>query len=204
MPDKPKQLAIPEPRPAGTDRTVCLCERCGGLVCIDPKPHSEATMLRRGKTSDGYCVDCAVHDWLRNTYPINIQLAESGPAALAHAEIQRQFEDMMRLGNADASPDEIHWDRIIANWERPFPRPVKPTAKNPVCEKQLQEISRRGQGPPSPSRSLTSFGDGMIRSFEELNALEPGLGDDLKQALDEQMGAESAEDADRIGQDLQD
>ena len=44
----------------------------------------------------------------------------------------------------------------------------------------------------------------MIRSFEELNALGPGLGDDLKQALDEQMGAESAEDADRIGQDLQD
>ena len=160
-------------------------------------------MLRRGKTSDGYCVDCAVHDWLRNTYPINIQLAESGPSPLVHAHVRRQVEEIMRVGNADASPDEIDWDRIIANWELPFPRPVKPTAENPMHEKDLQEITRGERKALRPQTGLP-YGDGVIRSFEELNALGPGLGDDLKQALDEQMGAESAEDADRIGQDLQD
>lgn len=134
------------------DGTVCRCERCNVPIRMDPKPDSRARMLERAQKPQALCVNCALHDCLRNTYPLNILLAESGPSALAHDHIRRQIEKVMRVGNADAFPDEIDWDRIAENWELPFPGPVKPSAENPMSEKALREIkqgTRRALRPPA-------------------------------------------------------
>jgi hypothetical protein len=56
----------------------------------------------------------------------------------------QQIENVMRVGKSDALPDEINWDRIIANWELPFPQPVRSTPENPMSEKDLARIARGG------------------------------------------------------------
>ena len=164
------------------------CLRCGVVCQIAGNPNPEAKMLRRSK-KPGLCVNCAVHDFLRNTYPCNMLLASSGPKALVHPHIQEEFAGIMRVGLSDAMPDEIGWDLIVDNWDLPFPSKVKPRGMNPCSQLELDEIAsgdRPGLGDmPLFSQRQTVCGDDMtIRSFGQLNDLHPGLGDDLKKALD--------------------
>jgi len=92
----------------------------------------------------------------------------------------------MRVGLADAKPDEINWERIVENWDLPFPKKIKPSCTNPCTQEELDEIAtgkRQGFGRMIPPKA-DKLGDKMtITSFEELNELEPGLGDELKQCL---------------------
>lgn len=117
------------------------CDRCGVLCQVDGSRNPEAKMLRRSKEPKGLCVNCAVHDFLRNTYPCNMLLAQSGPQSLAYPHIQEQFAGIMRVGLSDAIPDEISWDLIIENWGLPFPNKVKPSNTNPCSQLELFEIA---------------------------------------------------------------
>lgn len=168
----------------------CQCERCGAKLQVGPAPGSEARLLRRSKVPKGFCVNCAVHNFLRNTYPPNIQLAESGPEILLVPHIQTVFADIMKSGFADAIPDEIDWQRIVDNWELPFSKDVKTSAMNPCSQQELDEIAagtRPGLGQvftgPSRLKENIAKGDLVIRSFEELNEIETGLGDQLRNCL---------------------
>ncbi len=169
-----------------------ICERCGVNCRVAGPRNSEAKMLRRSKEPKGICVNCAVHNWLINTYPCNILLAQSGPKALIHPHIQEQFAGIMRVGMADAMPDEINWNLIIENWDLPFPHKIKPSCTNPVSQLEFDEIkdgTRPGIGfdksefDPSKRPTICNTTNLEITSFEQLNELEPGLGDDLRDCL---------------------
>jgi len=123
------------------DKTIINCERCGVCCKIAVAQNPQAKMLRRSKKPKGLCVNCAVHDWLRNTYPCNILLTQSGPKALAYSHIQEQFTAIMRVGLADALPDEINWNLIIENWDLPFPSKIKTSSTNPCSQLELEEIA---------------------------------------------------------------
>ena len=43
----------------------------------------------------------------------------------------------MRVGGADANPDEIDWNQIVENWDLPFKNKVKATAMNPASQAVL-------------------------------------------------------------------
>ena len=167
----------------------CQCDRCGARLQVGPAPGSEAKLLRRSKVPKGFCINCAVHNFLRNTYPPNIQLAESGPDILLIPHIQTVFAGIMKAGFADANPDEIDWQRIVDNWELPFSKDVKTSAMNPCSQKEIDEIAagtRPGLGAISETSetSLLVKNRGVIRSFEELNELKPGLGDELRRCVE--------------------
>lgn len=186
---------------------VVHCQRCELPLRVNSKPESKATMLKRAKDGKGLCVHCAVHDWLRNTYPINIQLAESGPCALLVPHIQEMYGGIMRSQLADAKPDEISWNRIVEFWDLPFPHKIKTTGRNPVSQKELDEITS-GERPGLGGRvgeareSLSLDSDLTIRSFEELNQLDPGLGDSLRELLCKQRESEeSSEESNEPGDD---
>jgi len=169
------------------------CERCGAQLQVDTLKNSKAKMLRRSKEPKGLCINCAVHDWLRNTYPPNILLAQSGPKVLLFLHIQEQFAEIMKVGFADAKPDEIVWERIVENWDLPFPTKLKTSGMNPCSQLELDEIAagkRPGLGQMNSTKpSLLSFPEKMvIRSFEELNELKSGLGDELKRCLGKPKG----------------
>lgn len=160
------------------------CLRCGERCRVAGPPGKEAKMLRFAK--QGMCVNCAVHDFLRNTYPLNILLAQSGPRVLLFPHIQEQFAGIMKVGLADAKPDEIDWQKIVDNWELPFPNKMKPSSMNPVSEKELDEIAagtRPGLGQLGPIKPDPLEGVTCITSFEQLNQLKPGLGDELRKCL---------------------
>jgi len=112
------------------------CLRCQAHVQVSEPGNSKAKMLRRS-TGPGLCVNCAVHDWLRNTYPVNLILACSSPNSLRFEHVQQQFTDIMRAGGADANPDEIDWEAIIDNWDLPFKDKVKGSAMNPASQDVL-------------------------------------------------------------------
>lgn len=166
--------------------TIIHCERCEARCKVAGPRNSDAKMLRRSREPKGLCVNCAVHDWLRNTYPVNIQLAEYGPKGLDHPQIQELFTEIMRTKFADAKPDEIDWDLIVENWDLPFPHKIKPSGMNP-CDQQELDAIKAGTHPgigSSGRKSLHEIAkDGCITSLEQLNELSPGLGDDFKQCL---------------------
>lgn len=162
------------------------CRRCGAKCKIDPLPQSNAKMLKRSRNK-GLCVNCAVHDWLRNTYPVNILLAQSGPKALQFEHIRQQFLGIMKTAKSDAEFGEIDWDLIIENWDLPFPNKVRPSSANPCNQLELDEIkSGKRRGPDGLAGRNTVMGiaeRGPITSFEQLNELEPGFGDILRDNL---------------------
>jgi len=162
------------------------CNRCKARCKVAGPGNPNAKMLRRSKEFKGLCINCAVHDWLRNTYPVNILLAQSGPKSLLYPHIQEQFTGIMQTALADALPDEINWELIVENWDLPFPHKMKPSPTNPCTEQEFDDI-RTGKclgletmGQPT----LLEMADKMtITSFEEMNQLSPGLGDKLKRCL---------------------
>jgi len=166
----------------------CQCERCGVRLQVGPAPGSEAKLLRRSKVPKGFCVNCAAHNFLRNTYPPNIQLAESGPKILLYPIIQEKFADIMRTGLSDAAPDEIDWQRIVDNWELPFSEDVKPSDMNPCSQVELDEVAagtRPGPGAYRPRPSVCEIAKMRNHcTFDELNKVERGLGDSLKKAVE--------------------
>ena len=168
---------------------ITHCQRCGAKCQVNPKPDSNAKMLKRGKQAKGFCVNCAVHDWLRNTYPVNLMFATLSPDVLRLEHIQQQFTGIMRAGGADANPDEINWEAIIENWDLPFESGVKATATNPasqeVLDREPAERIRRDKMLRDGFKRLTVCSDNLtITSFEQLNGLKPGLGDDFKRCLE--------------------
>ena len=120
------------------------CERCDAPCKVDPKPGSRARILRRSRVPKGLCLDCALHDHLRNLYPVNLILARSGPGGLALPHIQQQYYAIARSAGTDAEFDEINWQRIIDNWDLPFPTKLKPTASNPVTQDELDREPEEG------------------------------------------------------------
>ena len=102
------------------------CERCRFPTRIGPPPSSDAALLRRTALSHGFCANCAVTVWLQLTAPLNRLLCESphGPQMLLAPHVQQHFLAIMRAGNADMHPEEIDWDRIVAQWELPLERPT--------------------------------------------------------------------------------
>jgi hypothetical protein len=115
----------------------CNCQRCGVKCKVDPIPGSKSKMLKRGSEPKGLCINCAAHNWLRNTYPVSLLLASSGPRCLALPHIQEQFSGILKSANSDARPDEIDWNLVIENWDLPFPTKLKRTAMNPVDQDEL-------------------------------------------------------------------
>ncbi len=113
------------------------CQRCEAKLQVNPKQQSNAKMLRRSNQAKGFCVNCALHDWLRNTYPVNLIFTTLSPEALRLEHIQEQLTGIMRSQNADATPDEINWEAIIANWDLPFKNKVKGTPTNPASQDVL-------------------------------------------------------------------
>lgn len=145
--------------------SIIHCERCEAHCKVAEPRNSDAKMLRRSRHPKGLCVNCAVHDWLRNTYPPNILLASSGPKVLLFPHIQEQFTGLMRVGLADAQPDEINWELIVENWDLPFPHKVKATAANP-CSQEVLDME-----PEMQAREEEFFREEMIAQEEGFGSL---------------------------------
>jgi hypothetical protein len=172
------------------------CQRCQRPLRLARRRTADARMLRRSQTPEGLCVNCAVHDWLRHTYPVNMLLDEGNPDALLVPYLQQQFIAIMHTAGADAIPAEIDWQVIVDQWDLPWPTPVRKSAANPWDERaeRSSDVSRRSEA--EDGRLATEGRTPMtITSFAQLNAMAPGAGDELRAALRRAFRREDERDA---------
>jgi len=123
----------------------CACLRCGAPCQLAPVPGSQARWIKKASVPRGLCINCAVHDVLRNLYPVNLLLAQSAGKGLLHPHIQDQFFHLAQMHGTDATLEEIDWQAIVANWDLPFPTKLKATACNPVSQEELDRAKEEGE-----------------------------------------------------------
>lgn len=101
---------------------TCLCKRCGHLCKVAATRNPNARIMRHAKRSEGYCANCALTGWLRDKHyePLPTLLARSGPQVLLSRPVQVQVYSVLRSAKADAKPEEIDWQAVVANWDLPL------------------------------------------------------------------------------------
>lgn len=105
----------------------CNCDRCGVRCRVGAVEPSKAKMLRHSTKPKGYCNNCAVTEFLANTYPPNMIIEESqhGAEILLFPAIQQQFA-MIMAGRSDMIPEEINWQTVVDNWSLPLKVKLSP------------------------------------------------------------------------------
>jgi hypothetical protein len=109
---------------------TCPCERCGRLCKVADSSNPDARLLRHSTVPKGVCANCGATIFLKATEPCGMLIERNGPECLRHEHIQEQFAAIMRVGMADAKPDELDWAYIIANWGLPI-KQAKGNRKRP-------------------------------------------------------------------------
>lgn len=102
------------------------CERCRIPLRVAGERNAEASMLRLAKAPTGYCIDCAVREWF---YVMRDAIRDLDPKELRHPWIQEQYGKIMKVANSDARPQEINWEKVIADWDLPLKGARKPRRK---------------------------------------------------------------------------
>ena len=172
---------------------ACNCSRCSAGCQVASKRNRNAKMLRKSAVPSGFCVNCAFHDWLRNTYPVNMLLDESGPKILLYPHIREMVSGIMQSQDADAKIDEINFNLIVENWELPWAHKICGSAMNPYDPERdgprertrRQEVLKR-LNETDAERERRKAIDSLpmtLTSFDQLNVIEEGLGDALKNAM---------------------
>jgi hypothetical protein len=100
------------------ETVTATCKRCGfgPLQAADGNP--DARLLRHAR--EGLCASCAITQVIKAT-PMVLGIERNGVEILRDPRVQAQFARLLDVGRADASPDEIDWERVITNWELPDP-----------------------------------------------------------------------------------
>lgn len=100
------------------------CIRCKKL-CQKRSGNPEARLLRHTTSDSGYCATCAATEFLQGLDVITYRppgRKPFDPECFRLPHVQAQFGAILLAGNADAKPDEIDWDALVAQWSLPFPR----------------------------------------------------------------------------------
>ena len=131
---------------------VVYCSRCGAPGKLADSATDDAQLLKhatRPETS-GFCVDCAVTDFFKNRSHLAELLAMNplGTKMLLDPRVQQHFSGVMQAGNADAQPEEINWQRVVENWDLPFPTKRRKARKK---EQVDRAHSRQPAGSPQDS-----------------------------------------------------
>lgn len=92
-----------------------VCHRCG-KKCRGRAGNPEARVFKHAKT--GTCVECTAVLFLKDLDHVHgDKLFARGKECLMAPQFQELFGHMMRVGKADAAPEELDWSRVIALWD---------------------------------------------------------------------------------------
>ena len=97
------------------------CMRCH-VRCRTGQGDPRARLLRIAEGPIGYCLNCAVTEWFLSVEPLCDIIKRDGIEGLKLPHVQQQFAAVMRAGFAQATPDQIDWLEVVANWDLPFPK----------------------------------------------------------------------------------
>jgi hypothetical protein len=120
---------------------VAKCSRCGVPVKVATARRADAEILRLSKTTDGVCANCAVTQFLYNTYPANSIIDERGPEMLLSPGIGEAFISSGLMDRADMDIREVDWKAVVANWDLPVKIAKDP--RNPYRMGEAKDAKRR-------------------------------------------------------------
>lgn len=119
---------------------IVPCPRCG-RPCKVAKPRNPDARILRLATKETaaagacLCVNCAATEFYKTVleadelFKMSPYGRENGAKCLLLPHMQKQFAEVLRAGNADASPDELDWLAIVEHWDLPFPKIERPRKK---------------------------------------------------------------------------
>ena len=99
------------------------CARCGVPCRPAVSEHPDARLMQHTTGPSGYCECCALTAFLLAMpfTPLGIARAGSVAALFADARVQAQLGAVFLAGQADARIEAINWQRVVDQWELPFP-----------------------------------------------------------------------------------
>jgi hypothetical protein len=130
-----KKPEVSNPLPAGVD---ALCRRCGVPMRLGRPGKEDAPWLRLAKVPEGVCANCAMTEFLVNTYPVNMIVDERGPEMLLQPAVREAFVSSGVIQSSDMHIDEVNWQTVVANWALPVH-----VAKNPRNPYRMGEARER-------------------------------------------------------------
>ncbi len=89
------------------------CKRCG-KPCQGSEGNPEARLLKRAEK--GYCADCCLTVFLKDTEPLNMLFEAQGPEVLRLQHIREGIAKLLIVGKSDASMGDIDIEKVITNW----------------------------------------------------------------------------------------
>ncbi len=104
-----------------TANVIVPCGRCGVRLRVAAEQNPAARLMKRSLGPDGLCVNCAASSFFYSVEQMRQNIDRFGADLFRLLHIQQQFAELMRVGCADARPEEIDWEHVIANWSLPFP-----------------------------------------------------------------------------------
>ena len=133
-------------------KPMTKCERCGKLITLAPESsrHEDAHPFRLAKEPKGVCANCVMTQFLYNTYPINMQIDDSGPELLLNPAIREYFIRCGLLAHSDLNIDEVDWTEVVCHWKLPVK--IQKSGMNPY---RMGESPRAWSRPPLFSGSAT-------------------------------------------------
>lgn len=115
------------------------CTRCGRLCALGSQPNPKGLLMIYATEGDtGFCADCAATAFLKGIETIAYGIEKNGTKILLSRQAQEQFGAIMIVGGADAKPEELNWQNIVDNWDRPIPKRRKKRDKGSKIPRQLK------------------------------------------------------------------
>jgi len=96
------------------------CPRCSKQCVAEKSGNQQARPVR--KSDNGMCLECTVTSVLMGLPSAGMFPKE----AMLMPHIQQQFAAVLRVGGADPEAYELDWQRLVDNWELPFPKKFRP------------------------------------------------------------------------------
>ena len=97
---------------------IINCPRCN-IKCVAEVTGNQAARPVR-KSTDGLCLECA-------TPGVFLSLpVEPTKEMLGCAHIREAYGRLLTVGQADDDAANINWERLLENWDLPFPKKYAP------------------------------------------------------------------------------
>jgi hypothetical protein len=98
------------------------CPRCERPCVAVGGGNPEARLLKLVEPGeDGLCPDCSITSFIMSVETLMYGIEKNGMGILLDRRIQVGFEELMKVGNADAKPEQINWQNVVDNWHLDMP-----------------------------------------------------------------------------------
>ena len=117
-------MNIQQPTFAELMASAVPCARCGVPCRPAVTEHPDARLMQHTTGPTGLCECCALTAFLLALPFTALGIARAGSVAamLREEHVREQLGRVFLAGQADARIEQIDWQRVVDQWDMPFPK----------------------------------------------------------------------------------